>query len=357
MLPRTRGRRGNHLAYESHYNALIESPATLGSKKGETVRRPPVVLLALGLSLALVLVAGCTVGDKSGTDAQPTEEKGPITVGSKIDTEGELLSSIIKLSLEDAGFKVIDKSQTGTTDVVRKALINSEIDIYPEYTGNGYFFFEGSDANLYKDGQTGYDTVKAQDLAANGIVWLTPAKANNTWAIAAKKDFAGAQGLKTMSDFAAYVSAGKTTKLAASDEFFTNVDANPQFEATYGYKLTRDQQVRLAGGNTAQTEKAVADGTDGVNFGMAYGTDGALSDLGLVVLEDDKGAQLVFWPTPITRKDVVKKYPEIEALLEPIFRGLTLTKLQEFNARIQVNGEAADDVAVDYLSSGGFLAE
>jgi osmoprotectant transport system substrate-binding protein len=199
--------------------------------------------------------------------------------------------------------------------------------------------------------------VKAEDLAKNGIVWLTPAKANNTWAIAAKKDFAGAQGLANMSDFAEYVKAGKPTKLAASDEFFTNVDANPAFEATYGYKLTKDQQVRLAGGNTAQTEKAVADGTDGVNFGMAYGTDGALADLGLIVLEDDKGAQLVYWPTPITRKDVVEKYPEIETLLAPPFDGLTLEKLQELNARIQVNGEAADDVARDYLTSGGFLSK
>ena len=313
------------------------------------------LILALVLAVTGALLVGCSGGDSSSPEAPA--DKGTITIGSKIDTEGELLSSIIKLVLEGDGFKVADKSQTGTTDVVRKALINSEIDIYPEYTGSGLFFFEGSDSALYKDGQTGYDTVKAQDLEANSIVWLTPAKANNTWAIAAKKDFAQAEGLKTMSDFAAYVNAGKPTKLAASDEFFTNTDANPQFEITYGYKLSGDQQVRLAGGNTAQTEKAVADGTDGVNFGMAYGTDGALADLGLVVLEDDKGAQLVYWPTPITRTDVVEKYPEIETLLKAPFEGLTLEKLQELNARIQVNGEAADDVARDYLTSGGFISQ
>ena len=157
-----------------------------------------------------------------------------------------------------------------------------------------------------------------------------------------------------MSDFAAYVKAGKPTKLAASDEFFTNADANPQFEGVYGYKLTRTQQVRLAGGNTAQTEKAVADGTDGVNFGMAYGTDGALADLGLMVLDDDKGAQPVYWPTPITRMDVLQKHPDIESLLRGPFEGLTLEKLQELNARIQVNGESADSVAAAYLKSGGF---
>jgi glycine betaine/choline ABC-type transport system substrate-binding protein len=32
-----------------------------------------------------------------------------------------------------------------------------------------------------------------------------------------------------------------------------------------------------------------------------------------------------------------------------------LEKLQELNARIQVNGEAADAVAKDFLTSGGFI--
>jgi osmoprotectant transport system substrate-binding protein len=115
--------------------------------------------------------------------------------------------------------------------------------------------------------------------------------------------------------------------------------------------------VVLSGGNTAQTEKAVADGTQGVNFGMAYGTDGALADLGLTVLEDDKGAQLVYWPVPIIREDRLSEYPEIETALAPAFQALTIEKLQELNARIQVNGESAETVAREFLTSGGFIGE
>jgi len=314
------------------------------------------LLLTLAGALALVLVAAGCSGD-SGESSDTTESKGTIVVGSKIDTEGELLSSIIKLTLEDVGYKVVDKSQTGTTDVVRKALLDKEIDIYPEYTGSGLLFFPNVDPDIFKNGEEGYQEVKKLDLEQNDVVWLTPARANNTWAIAVKKDFADKEGLKTMSDFAAYVNAGKTVKLAASDEFFTNVDANPAFEAAYGYTLTDAQKVRLAGGNTAQTETAVAEGTDGVNFGMAYGTDGALADLGLIVLTDDKGAQPVYWPCPITRKDVTEKYTDLEELLKAPFDGLTLQKLQELNGRIQVNGEAADTVASDYLVSGGYISE
>lgn len=283
------------------------------------------------------------------------KSKGPVTVGSKIDTEGKLLGTMIALVLENDGFRVVDKTQTGTTGIVRRALLEGEIDIYPEYTGSGLIFFMDQDPALYKDAQQGYETVKSLDLARNGMVWLAPAKANNTWAIAVKKDFADANRLETMSDLARYIKAGKRTKLACSDEFLNNPDAMPAFKKTYGFSLRKDQTVVLSGGNTAQTEKAVADGTDGVNLGMAYGTDGALSDLGLVVLTDDLEAQLVYWPTPVVRKATLDQYPEIETLLAPVFGSLTLQRLQELNARIQVKGEAAEAVATDHLKKNGLL--
>jgi len=306
----------------------------------------------------VLLVVGCSTTTTPPATEQPAETKGPIVIGSKIDTEGELLATIIQQVLESKGFTVTDKSQTGTTDVVRKALLAGDIGMYPEYTGSGLIFFEGDPAatpETFKDPEKGYETVKQLDLAKNNVVWLTPAKANNTWLIAVKKDFADKNGLKTMSDFAQYVKDGKTVKLAASDEFFNNADAWPAFASTYGFDLKDNQKVIFSGGNTAQTEKAVADGTEGVNFGMAYGTDGALADLGLTVLEDDKGAQLVYWPVPIIRKDVLDKNPEIEADLAPVFNALTIEKLQELNARIQVNGESAETVAKEFLASGGFV--
>src|SRR3972149_2000057 len=104
--------------------------------------------------------------------------KGPVTVGSKIDTEGSLLSQMIILILRDNGFDVVDKSQFGTTSVVRKAITSGELDIYPEYTGNGAFFFDEADSPIWKDAQQGYERVKLLDKQNNNVVWLTPAPAN-----------------------------------------------------------------------------------------------------------------------------------------------------------------------------------
>jgi osmoprotectant transport system substrate-binding protein len=52
---------------------------------------------------------------------------------------------------------------------------------------------------------------------------------------------------------------------------------------------------------------------------------------------------------------VLQANPQIEELLKPIFAKLDLVTLQGLNGRIQVGGEAAKDVAVDWLKTNGFL--
>ncbi len=281
--------------------------------------------------------------------------KGPITVGSKIDTEGGLLGEMIVLVLRDNGFQVVDKVQLGTTDVVRKAIIAGEIDIYPEYTGNGGFFFQGTDPQVWKDPEKAYETVKKLDMDANKLAWLAPASANNTWAVAVRKDLSDSAMIRTWDDFSAYLKKGGVIKLAASEEFVNRPDALPGFEQAYGFHLSKDQLLILAGGNTATTMKAAAEKTDGVNAAMTYGTDGQLPALGLVVLEDTKHVQPVYQPAPLVRSDVLAKYNEIEGLLAPVFRKLDLVTLQRLNSAIAVEGRSAADVAREFLTAQGFL--
>ncbi|MEE9398651.1 MAG: ABC transporter substrate-binding protein [Dehalococcoidales bacterium] len=278
-----------------------------------------------------------------------------ITVGSKIDTEGALLSQMIIALLKDNGIDAVDKSGTGPTQVVRKAIISGEIDIYPEYTGNGAFFFDETESDVWNDAQKGYQRVKQLDMAANNIVWLEPAPANNTWAIAIPKDLAQKEGISSLDDFAAYINGGGYVKLIGSEEFVTSPVALPAFQEAYGFSLKDDQLITLSGGNTAQTEKAAADGTDGVNAAMAYGTDGSLAALGLVVLSDPRNVQPVYEPAPIVRSDIYNDYPELENILNPVFRTLDLETLQTLNAKIAYEGQDAAVVAGEYLKAKGFL--
>ena len=323
---------------------MFEVEATMKNYTGIT--RAAIVLL---MALAAAAVSA------NGTQEQAAETKGPVTVASKIDTEGALLGNMIVLLLEDSGFEVVNNTEFGTTDVIRRAITNAEIDIYPEYTGNGGFFFSDTEGSLWQDAESAYETVAELDLEENDIVWLEPAPANNTWAIAVRNDLAEAEGLETLEDFADYVSGGGEIKLAGSEEFVSREDALPSFEEAYGFDLSDNELLILSGGNTATTIQAAARQTDGVNAAMAYGTDGALAALGLTVMEDSLGVQPVYQPAPIVREDVINEYPEIESILEPVFETLDLETLQGLNARIAVDGEPAQSVARDYLEENGFL--
>ena len=281
--------------------------------------------------------------------------KADVVVSSKIDTEGSVLGNIILLTLNANGIKTQDRIQLGATPVVRKAITAGEIDIYPEYTGNAGFFFNKADDPLWKEAGKGFQTAKSLDYDANKIVWLDPAPANNTWAIALRKEVADANKLKTLSDFGKWVTAGGKVVLAASAEFVNSDAALPAFQKAYDFKMKPDQLIVLSGGDTAATIKAAAEQTNGANAAMVYGTDGGIAPSGLVVLADDKGVQPVYAPAPIVREAALKENPKIAEILKPVFASLDLATLQGLNARVQVGGEPAKAVAMDYLKSKGFL--
>jgi osmoprotectant transport system substrate-binding protein len=303
----------------------------------------------------LLLIFSLTTGLSARGDTG-NAGKGPITIASKFDTEGALLGNVMLLILDNGGFEVVDKTELGATDVVRKALETGEVDMYPEYTGNGNWFFMPNDyGDDWYDSKGALTAVRELDKAAFDMEWLEPAPANNTWAIAIRGDLARAEDLVTLSDFADYVNGGGNVKLAGSEEFVSRPDSLPAFQGAYGFELSEDQLLVLSSGNTALTEQAAARGTDGVNAAMAYGTDGPLAALGLVVLEDNLGVQLVYEPAPRVRSGVLAMYPEIADLLNPVFTSMDLVTLQTLNAKIAVEGIPARTVAEEWLKSEGFI--
>ena len=278
-----------------------------------------------------------------------------VRVSSKIDTEGSLLGNMIIQVLEANGIKTENKVQLGTTKIMRGAITSGEIDIYPEYTGNGAFFFSDEKNPAWKNAKAGYELVKKLDAEKNNIVWLTPAPANNTWAIALRKDVAEKNKVTSLADIGKWLATGGKFKLAASAEFIERSDALPAFQTAYGFKLNNSQLLTLAGGDTTATIKAAAEQTSGVNAAMAYGTDGALAALGLVVLQDPKGIQPVYAPAPILRAKTLAEYPKIRSALEPVFKSLDGPTLQSLNAKIAVEGQDAKKVSADYLKAKGFI--
>ncbi|GGL14974.1 glycine betaine ABC transporter substrate-binding protein [Deinococcus radiotolerans] len=279
-----------------------------------------------------------------------------IVVGSKLDPEAQILGQMIVLTLRNAGLDVTDKTNLGDTGVNRKAILAGEIDVYPEYTGNAVYLFPQAKISAKQAGNPGTIYGLARQLdSKNGVTWLKPANVNNTWVIAVPQALAQSAKLSSVADLAKYVNGGGKFKIAGSPEFFNRPDTMLAFEAAYGFKLKAEQKLVLAGATPPQTQQAAANGTNGVNAAMAYGTDGTLAALKLVALKDPKGAQAVYQPAPIIRSDTLKANPQITALLNKTFATLTQSTLQGLNAKVALEGRTAQDVAREYLKGKGLI--
>jgi len=265
-----------------------------------------------------------------------------------------MIGEMIRLLLNANGIQTLDRTKIGATPVVRKALISGEVDIYVEYTGNAGFFFNVASNPAWKDLQQGYELGSRLDYAANRIVWLTPAKASNAWALAVRRDVALANNLRTLSDFGRWVAGGGKVVLACSAEF-ANAGTLRSLEKTYGFTMSSDQLIVLAGGETSATIGAAAAHTNGTNTAMVYGTDGGIVAANLQILEDDRHDQPVYAPVPIIREAVLEANPQIARIVKPVMESFSRETLQQLNARVQIGGESEGAVAEDYLKAKGFL--
>ena len=277
-----------------------------------------------------------------------------VIVSSKLSSESAMIGHMIRLLLNADGIATIDRMTLGATPVVRKALLSGEIDIYVEYTGNAGFFFNVASDPAWKDLQQGYRLGSRLDYAANHIVWLTPANASNSWALAVRRDVARANNLTTMSDFGRWVAGGGKVVLACSAEF-ANAGTLRSLEKTYGFTMRSAQLIVLAGGETSATIGAAAARTNGTNTAMVYGTDGGIDAANLQILEDDRHDQPIYAPVPIIRESVLAANPQIAQLVKPLMQSFTRETLQRLNERVQIDGESAQSVAEDYLRTRGLL--
>lgn len=308
--------------------------------------------MKLSARIALVLASAALALSCSGK-----KEAQPVAVATMIDSEGAILGKMMIELLKAEDIPVVDKTEFGTPDVLRKALEAGEVQLVLDYTGSGQYYHEGNDPALWADPEKGYETTKKLDAEKFDLHWLAPAKANNTEALAVTRDFAQKNGIRDMKSFADYVKSGAAVKLICSQSFADNPRGLIGFEEAYGFKLRKDQLIVLSSGNTAEMLKALSEGTNGVNVSLVYGTDGALDALGLVVLDDPAHVPPVYLPTPVLAGAALKAWPRIPEILKPVFESLDLETLQKLNSAVSFKGEAPEAVARGYLEANGFLGK
>lgn len=280
---------------------------------------------------------------------------GPVNVASKGFTEQVILGKIMVNLLKDRGIPVKDRTSLGGTNVCREALEQGQIDVYMEYTGTAWLtFFKKKE--VVRDSMGLFEKVKAVD-AKKGLVWLRPAKFNNTYAIVMSAGKADKMGIKTLSDWAAWSkkNPGKMT-LASNAEFYSRPDGFKGMMEFYGMTFGKEiPDANIKKMETPLCKKAVRDNQ--VLSGMAFATDGEIKDYNQVVLTDDKNYFPIYNPAPVIRKAVLDQYPKIKFILGEIGPSLDTATMTRLNYRVNVNGEKPEAVAKSWLRGVGLIVK
>jgi osmoprotectant transport system substrate-binding protein len=122
-----------------------------------SLHRPQVRSLFFLLSVLLVVLTGCG-GAATGAGGGSGNSNVTIVVGSKDDTEAQLLGAMYAIVLQHAGFHVQQKLKLGGNAIVTSAITSGAIDLYPEFTATG---LAKLGLKTSHNVQTDYQTVKA----------------------------------------------------------------------------------------------------------------------------------------------------------------------------------------------------
>ncbi|GAB2548691.1 glycine betaine ABC transporter substrate-binding protein [Leucobacter ruminantium] len=300
--------------------------------------------LAAG-SLALT---GCSGG--GGGSADGGDELSGLTgeIGAKDFSEQYILAHLTTELLNAHGADLKANTKLVGSANTRQALENDQFVGYWEYTGTGWITYLGNTEPVQGE-EAQFDAVKEADAEANGIAWLDPAGFNNTYAFAIRESEADKLGVKTLSDVAALPEADQT--FCIESEFSTRDDGWPGLKAAYGFQAPESNVTML---DTGVIYTAAEKGDD-CNFGEVFQTDGRIPALNLVVMEDDKQFFPSYQGAFTLKQETLDEYPEIADIIGVVSEKLTTEVMQELNAKVDVDGEDPQDVALDWLEEEGLI--
>mgnify|MGYP001274316859 FL=1 len=285
---------------------------------------------------AALLLSACGAGSGTGGG------KDTITIGSKNFTENIILAHMMADLIEArTGLNVDRKVNLGGSNVAWKALLNNEIQLYPDYTGTIV-------ANYYQEetGTSGETLDKARELLKqDNLTFTDPFGFNNTYTLAVKKETAEKYGLKTFSDLA---KVAEELILGCEFEFLDRPDGLPGLKETYGMNFKN-----AVGMDHGIMYRSLVEGE--VDVIDAFATDGQIKVHGLVILEDDKSFFPPYDAGALVRNDILEKYPEIESALNELGGVMSESDMQALNAKVDEEGLKAEVVAREFLAEKGLI--
>lgn len=270
-------------------------------------------------------------------------EKPLIRLGARVFTEQMLLAEITAQYLRGKGY---DAQITGGlgSNLARSAHETGQLDLLWEYTGVSLVSYNHVTEKL--DSAQSYARVKELD-AKKGLVWLSPSKFSNTYALALPEKVARQYPqINNISQLNAVLQAeaDENHLVALDTEFANRSDGLAGLVEQYGLNLTR-KNIRQMDAGLVYTALRNAQ----VFAGLVYTTDGRLNAFKLKLLEDDKHYFPDYTAAPVVRQAFLDAHPQLAAQLKPLAELFDDETMRQLNARVDVDHESPSAVAADFL--------
>ena len=191
-----------------------------------------------------------------------------------------------------------------------------------------------------------YDIVQEEYADQFDLVWLDPWGFNNTYTLAMRPEQVEELGLSQVSDLEG---VSEDLTFGATQEFLVRDDGLPGL--TEAYDIEFADAVGLDPGLVYQ-----AVDSEEVDIISAFATDGRISELGLVTLEDDQGFFPPYFAAPVVRQELLDEAPEVAELLNQLSGLIDDSTMAGLNLQVDSGGEEAEDVARAFLEEQGLLS-
>jgi len=266
-----------------------------------------------------------------------------LTVGSKNFTEQVILGEIVAQHLEHRlGRKVERKLNLGGTLLAHQALVNGEIDVYPEYTGTALTAV----LKLPPSGDAAavLTRVREEYRSRYRVEWLEPLGFNNTFAMVVRGEDARKNRIERLSEAAGYQPGWR---LGMGYEFQQRPDGLAGFLDTYHLPVHGTPQTMDLGLLYKALEQKQVD------MVAANATDGMLAALDVVVLQDDKKYFPPYQGVLATRTDALTAYPPLREALNELADKLSDPVMRKLNYQVDGEHRREQEVAAQFLRDSG----
>lgn len=255
-----------------------------------------------------------------------------INVGSKKFTESVILGDLITQFAKSEKINIEHKKELGGTRILWNALLNGEIDIYPEYTGTII------QELLHGESINNFNSLK-NSLKKYSVEISNPLGFNNTYAIGMNTKLADELGINNISDLAEH----KELKYGFTNEFMNRNDGWPGLQKKY--KL---QPENVTGIDHDLAYRGLENGS--IDVVDLYSTDAEIKYYNLKVLKDDLNYFPLYNAVILYRSDLIQRSPNMISLIRRLEDRINENEMINMNSDVKLNGKPEFQTASEFLS-------